>query len=258
MKYAVASINDEKYSAFLERASAAFGTTIDFERQNVTPETLPEAYPLPGWWEAPADRWALTAALMTALDHAAAEGKNLCWFEDDALFVDDFKARFNDFVAALPEDWDMAYLGGQLIAAHLYPLKESAASELIAESKNVHRFHAALFRKECIPRILTWFQEPYWAGPQTCDWRIGYLQMQDDFHTYIPRAGWLCGQKGGVSQLDNIEYPDRWWHFNEPEATEEKARWEAFAAAKKEQEERARFEAWKAEMEAKRKQESQG
>lgn len=73
--------------------------------------------------------------------------------------------------------------------------------------------------------------------------------MKDDFKVYIPKNGWLAGQGAGLSTLDKVETPERWWHFTEKERAQEVERWREFETARKEAAEKARYEAWKAEME---------
>ena len=41
-------------------------------------------------------------------------------FEDDAMFVEDFQAKFEQAMANAPEDWDMLYLGAHLLQKEPY------------------------------------------------------------------------------------------------------------------------------------------
>lgn len=248
MKF-VLSIDDSRFAAFNQRAIEAFGEEIAFTRVSITPENLP--VPKPGWWVGDVDRWTVTQAILSALKQASEAGEDCEIYEDDCVFASDFADRHAEILASVPDDWSMIYFGGQLLARQFYPLGEVEGNTAVLLCKNVHRNHAWVCRRSAISRLIEWLEAPNWPCTQTSDWRIGYLQMQDDFVTYIPKDGWICGQGANHSHLDHREYPDRWWHFTEPQMSEEKALWNAFDAAQKEAEEQARFEAWKAKMDAK-------
>lgn len=188
-------------------------------RVNVTPES--NAAPIPTWWEVPPVTWAVIQAHVQCLRRAYEAGEDAIIFEHDVIFAADFSERYPIFMKNLPDHWDMAYLGGQLLATHIYPEMKIDAHVVLA--KNVHRAHAYIARHRSIPRILEWFAEACWPGPQVVDWRYGYLHMQEDFYVYIPACDWLCGQGEGYSDPEKQYYPDRWWYFTEPKKSEENA-----------------------------------
>lgn len=69
-------------------------------------------------------------------------------FEDDALFVDDFENKFTAAMKALPDDWDMAYLGAHILEAedfNEYWLKSGAAS-----STHAYAIKGKQFRQKAI------------------------------------------------------------------------------------------------------------
>ena len=246
MKFIIA-VNDEKHEAFLTRAKAVFGDNETFTRVGYTPETCPEA--TPKWWLAGDNRWALLQGIIFALETAQQAGEDCEIFEDDCIFKPDYAERRATFLENLPSDWDMVYFGGQLLARQFYPLREIEGNEHVLLAKNVHRNHNWICRNATIPRLVEWLRAECWSNRHTTDWRIGYLQMEPYFRTYIPKLGWISGQGAGMSQLDQVEYPDRRWHFTEPEITEERKTWETFCTAQKQAEERKRFENWKASIE---------
>ena len=53
------------------------------------------------------------------LSHVAAlmkcKGDSIFIFEDDSVFVDNFQEELEKSLAALPDDWDMVYLGAHLL-----------------------------------------------------------------------------------------------------------------------------------------------
>lgn len=215
----IISIDDEKYQSFLQRAEAAFGEDPGCVRICITPETL-ETEP-PAWFQAHKSRWCLCQAILTALKTARDAGDDCEIFEEDCIFAEGFAEKRERFLAGLPEDWDMAYLGGQCLALQFYPLKTVKDHPEVLLCKNAHRNHAWICRHASIQRLIDWLETGPWPCRHTTDWRIGYLQMKEDFHVYIPRSGWLCGQGAGYSSLDRREYPDRWWQFTVPEDIKE-------------------------------------
>lgn len=227
MKFII-SIDDDRFARFMQRAIEAFGEDPWFTRINLTPDDVT----VPDWWEAAPDRWAVTQAIRVALVTALENGEDCELFEDDCVFCEDFTQRRTDFLSKLPDDWDMAYLGGQLLATELYP--PMLIDDKIVLAKNVHRNHAWICRHRSIQRLVDWLDEPQWSNSHTSDWRIGYLQLKPDFHTYIPKEGWLCGQGENHSLLDSRDYPDRWWHYTEPEFSNERKLWDEFSQNKKE------------------------
>lgn len=245
----VISHDDEKFQAFQDRLGAVLTEIPDIERINITPENNTEE--VPKWWMALPDRWALCCAIKTALRMALDRGEDCELYEQDAVFAEDFETRREAFLAALPEDWDMAYFGGQCLALNFYPLKEVEGNDAVLLCKNAHRNHAWVCRHSFIPRLLEWLEGERWPSRHTTDWRIGYLQMKDDVHVYIPKAGWIAGQAGGFSDLDRIERPERWWHFTPEEREAEQKLWMEFDEQKRVEAEKKRFEEWKKKQEEK-------
>ena len=54
------------------------------------------------------------------LGEVAAGTENVLILEDDAFCVKGFGVKVAEFLAAVPDDWDQIYLGGQ----HLYPFRD--------------------------------------------------------------------------------------------------------------------------------------
>lgn len=73
-------------------------------------------------------------------------------FEDDSAFVEDFEAKLNKAMDNLPDDWDMVYLGANLVdtkkvndywhksyrccSTHAYAVKKEALPKLIESANN--------------------------------------------------------------------------------------------------------------------------
>ena len=220
----IISCNNDRYQEFCRRVPACIG---QLKRINRTPENTVK----PDWFKAKADRWALTAAYIDALEEAKAQGSDALLFEDDCVFVPDFETRYNEFMEGLPDDWDFAYLGGQLLAAKMYPPKAVEGFNAVLDGRFVHRTHAWALRHKAIDAVLSAWNNPSYPGICTCDWILGYLHLQANIHVYIPASGWLCGQGENESALTCKREPERWWHFTEPELQNEIERINAFCSA---------------------------
>lgn len=224
--YLVSHEDEKNATAQARILSAMDDKTLDIICVNVTPETLPEGLAEPAWWEGHANRWALVAAAIIALEHAALHETDALVFEQDVIFVDDFYSRFSALLENTPDDWSQIYLGGQLLARAHHP--PQPVNAYVQHAPTVHRTHAWLTRSTACRRVAAWLRESMWAGRQTLDWRLMYLHLKPDFKAYMPADRWLCGQAGGVSSLDGKVYPDRWWEFNEPYASLEHESYSAF------------------------------
>ena len=227
MKF-ILSIDNERYSGFMDRFQKAFKGPTEITRIGFTPDTIP--VPVPRWWMTEPERWALIQGDLYALNTAYAAGEDCELYEDDCIFRDDFLERRTAFLDNLPDDWDMAFQGGQLLALNYYPLLAVPGNDKVLHARAVHRNHAWICRRDSIPKVLDWYSKPRWPGRHTWDWRMVYLHTHKDFKAYIPKDGWLCGQGAGTSSLNGNTYPDRWWHYTRPEAEEEIKRLAPFYA----------------------------
>ncbi len=211
MKTFILSCDDSRFESVLKRLPESIQ---EVERVCVTPDTVGE---VPSWFEAPVDRWCITKATTTALERALECDDDCLYFEDDAIFREDFEKWFPRLIEDLPENWDQLFIGGQIGLDSVGP-RQVPTTPLLLEASCVHRNHAVLTNKKSLKRVIDWYlTNEGWGSHHTCDWRLLYLHRKNDFHVYIPSMGWLVGQGGGESILDHVKYPDRWWDFTMPE-----------------------------------------
>jgi hypothetical protein len=110
-------------------------------------------------------------------------------FEDDAELCDDFRDRLDEFVQALPADWEGIMLGGQ----HHAPPEQVNGSVL--RVTYAQRTHCYIARGNYMRAL-----HKRWAdSPVHIDWRM--RNWQSLFKVYAPTA-WLVAQSGGRSDIN--------------------------------------------------------
>ena len=137
-------------------------------------------------------------------DFDAEDGDALTFFEDDAVFCENFSGRLARAARLVPDDWDLFYLGGEHLTM-CAPRPETIATDgdvSISKAKNVNRLHAYAVRRRAMrvlfPRLLKYATNaPKRYGPsgeETCfDYEIGRIVQAGELTAYAV-APWLCGQ----------------------------------------------------------------
>jgi hypothetical protein len=184
-----------------DRLTAALA---EFARIGVSPKVVTavdgSALPLPDAWKASgAGAFGCSLSHRRVLEDAIAAGQNeIAVFEDDVTFVPDFRERFAEFMARVPDDWDFIALGGQ----HMTPADDLGNGVLLCNQ--THRTHAYLVRGECLKELYG-----LWASvPGHVDHTWG--KHQREWNVYAP-ATWLCGQSASRSDINGRELGERYW-----------------------------------------------
>jgi len=141
----------------------------------------------------------LRACLGTTID-------DITVFEDDAFPVENADNILREFFARLPDDWCMAYLGGQ----HVSGTRPTPVNEHVLRGHNVNRMHAycvrASFIKTAVQHLMDFKQ---WGRCRHhCDWRLGELHTHHP--TYVP-VRWAFGQDAGLSDITGFTSGQRLW-----------------------------------------------
>ena len=100
----------DRYESFQKRLQAdwPFGPAERFAAVEGQRETLPE------WWTAGRGAYGCYQSHLQIIERCIADGaESVLILEDDATFVPGFAAHAQAFLANLPNDWAMAYFGGQ-------------------------------------------------------------------------------------------------------------------------------------------------
>jgi len=120
-------------------------------------------------------------------------------FEDDAEPVREYTARRDELVAALPVDWQIVYLGGNLQEP------PRSVNESIYAPRAIYTAHAVAIRGPAIVRLLKRLRDPArWDDEVNPDVTYSNYVAEDPGGVYCPRR-WLFNQKAGRSDIRDVE-----------------------------------------------------
>ena len=185
----------------------------------------------PDWWKAGGGAWGCYRSHLAVIERCLNDGTSpVLILEDDVIFSEDFAQRVETYLRHLPDDWGMAYLGGQHLKEGTNPPR--AVNEFVSVPFNVNRTHAyALRGNDFMRRIYRWLLElpvfsekeerrrPFgWHmyrreggdAPHHIDNRYGQFAEQNPSGIYVPHM-WLAGQRGGMSEVAGCCVEERWW-----------------------------------------------
>jgi GR25 family glycosyltransferase involved in LPS biosynthesis len=164
----------------------------------------------PASWMLGAGAWGCYQSHLQLLEMCVAEDiDEVMIFEDDAQPAPDFKTRFDIFMDALPTDWDMFYLGGQLLDHNLHPPQK--VNEQIYQAHNVNRLHAYAIRQPFMYDVIEHIRRHQeFSDKHQVDHRIG--ELHHDARVYIPRR-WFFGQSAGKSDISIYFQSSRFWDW---------------------------------------------
>ena len=155
----------------------------------------------PGWWNGGNGAWGCYKAHLRILeDSLNDEIYSVLILEDDAVFVEGFTEKVQQFWKHLPEDWEMVYLGGQHIQENLgLPRK---INEWVYHPFNVNRCHCYGLRgRRMIERAYKHLQNfSDWKVPHHVDHYLGELHKTMKSGLYTPKE-WLVAQSEGKSDI---------------------------------------------------------
>ncbi len=117
--------------------------------------------------------------------------------EDDAVFTPDFTPKTADFVAEMPCDWELAFLGGEFMGSR--PQRVNAR---VWRPFGVHRTHAYAVHSRGFGPLLDWIDKPRESRNPHIDWQYSELIARGGIATYAPRQ-WCVGQDLGASDIDH-------------------------------------------------------
>lgn len=169
--------------------------------------------PHPKWWRMGAGAWGCMRSHLLLCERCLNEGvESVLLLEDDAVFPDGFTGKASEFLAAVPANWEMIYLGGQLLKVDRErPIR---INPLVYKPFNVNRTHAfALRGKEFMGTVYQHLHEwGTWKYGHHIDHHFGVLHQSGKHAVYCP-GDWLVGQADGPSDIKagNKVFPERYW-----------------------------------------------
>lgn len=184
----------------------------------------------PDWWKVGGGAWGCYRSHLAVIERCLNGGDSpVLILEDDVIFLDGFADRVKDYLEHLPDDWGMAYLGGQHLWEGSHPPR--AVNEHVTVPFNVNRTHAyALRGQDFMRKIYRWLLElPVFSEEEERQRPLGWHMWRrdgDDLHHIDHRYGrfaetnpggvyaptmWLAGQRGGASDVAGCAVTERWW-----------------------------------------------
>lgn len=137
------------------------------------------------------------------LSHIAAlmkcKGDSIFIFEDDSMFVDNFQEELDKSLAALPDDWEMAYLG-----AHI--LKTEPVNDRWRRSIECSSTHAYVVKSHIVTKLV----ERALEHKGHVD--VAYATLHNEIKAYIARPT-LVYQGASYSDLQACEVDYKYLYF---------------------------------------------
>ena len=163
----------------------------------------------PAWWNAGPGAWGCYRSHIQILENAmSSDLPSYMVFEDDCEFAEDFTDKYMEFLKHLPPDWDMFYLGGQLLEAESNPPKK--INEWVYRPFNVNRTHCFAVSKKGYAYLYDFLLRRFEDRTWHIDHHLGSLHQQNNFNVYCPPK-WLVAQSEGLSDICCSVQPQRYF-----------------------------------------------
>jgi len=155
----------------------------------------------PLWWQGGHGAWGCYKTHLRILEDCLNQNiSSVLILEDDAVCIDGFREKTEQFLQHLPDDWEMVYLGGEHLQEDIrLPRK---VNDWVYQPFNVNRCHCYGFRGS---RMMTQvylhlndFQN--WNAFHHVDHYLGELQKKLEHGLYVPQE-WLVAQSEGESDI---------------------------------------------------------
>ena len=157
----------------------------------------------PEWWKASPNNYAIGVNFknIIQLELGKETTEPVMILEDDVVFVEDFQSRYEAFLAAVPNDWDMLYLGGNHVGVFL----PEQVSETVLKCHNIWAPHAVIVKPSAFQKIVDALSDTTpWPCEHRHECRLGELIQTDQLTVYAP-LDQMAGQRGGVPS-DNAHF----------------------------------------------------
>lgn len=182
------------------------------DRLEVTVGIRGDDLPPPPGYRAGNGAWGCLQSHVRVAQDAWLKGySNYLVLEDDVVFVSGFESLLDDFMGALPENWDQVYLGGQ------HRKTPRWVNEAVFQAGRINRTHCMALRRETIPdflkHVLDLKDHMEASFPKHIDHRLEDAHEGRYWNTYTP-SWWLVGQGENMSDINGRWHPDKWWDYD--------------------------------------------
>ena len=163
----------------------------------------------PDWWTAGSGAWGCYRSHMQILEHCYQRNiESYIVFEDDAIFRPDFAEGLESFLVGVPQDYEMLYLGGQLLHEAQHPPRKIA--ENVYFPRNVNRTHCFAVHRRGYERLYRHLNAVPFHQADHIDHHLGRLHDTGTLKLYVP-GKWLVGQDGGPSNISGKNNAATYW-----------------------------------------------
>lgn len=164
----------------------------------------------PNWWKTPFNgAWGCLRSHLSILEQAMSDGLGGYWvFEDDAIFCEGFVEKFNRAKAALPDDVDLFYIGGQHLQTGRRP--PIYINREIYLGQNINRTHAFYVHGKAFKKLYYWLLRQDWHGGHHIDHHLGRWMIEGKCKAYCT-SEWLVGQRENYSHIQHKKFDTRFF-----------------------------------------------
>lgn len=180
-----------------------------------TPERWPGVVePAPDWWRTGKGAWGCFLAHFRLYHYCLEAGiRAPVIFEDDAVFCEDFGERVKTFMAAVPNDWQQVYFGGNHTT-----LPPTVVNAEVLRGRGVSATHAYALRGaglSAIHEMVGRFPVAIEDENAHIDAMWNMLHQAGQIKTYTPWR-WLVGQAaGGSDRCGYVWEADEWFQLSD-------------------------------------------
>lgn len=178
-------------------------------------DNLPE--PPPPSWRENGQWWGCALSHKYILQQAIRDQiEAVCIFEDDAVLHDDCASIVEEFFAAVPERWDMLYLGGK----HLNPshqLPRVVNDRCLQITGGVGGTYGYIVHARYMQSAIHWIADEFpKCKTQQIDQRLAIAQRTA---AVFQPWNWAVGHAAGKSTINGHETPELWWPWDKKART---------------------------------------
>lgn len=188
----------------------AFNSAVPkcFGEITVWPAVHGDSIKHPDWWSSGNGAWGCYRSHLQILEYCYQNKiESYIVFEDDAIFQPDAEELTQRFISELPEDWEMIYLGGQLLHESRNPPRK--VSDFVYIPYNVNRTHCfAVHQRGYQPLYRHLFGRMQHG--EHIDHHLGRIHESEGVKVYVP-GRWIVGQDSGPSNISGRMNAATYW-----------------------------------------------